>query len=103
MNDDLLARSPINGNAARVVSQCGCVDDADLNREQVLDLIEVLRRQRSMLADRLGIQNRTQKKNLMYRYNKRHARVSGHPQPMVLREYISLGKSLERLHALLRK
>ncbi|WP_294767205.1 hypothetical protein [uncultured Rhodoferax sp.] len=95
---DLPAMRPVNGRAASVVSQKGIAPDADLSRDELLELIARLQRKSRLLKVVLGITNRAQHKNLMWKANKgfKATRIKSDPRAVV--EYRRVGVEILRLN-----
>jgi hypothetical protein len=101
MLNDIFTRVPINGTAQRVVGQKNATPDSDIGRDDLVKIIDLLGRKHRLLKRVLGISNRTQHRNLMYRFSKRHHRVDGHKNPRALTEYVFVGAEIQRFMRLL--
>jgi hypothetical protein len=101
MSVDVLALVPVNGTAAKVVSQKGAAPSIAATRDDLVHQLAMLRRRRDDLKAKLGIANKCQHKNLMARFNKKTRKVGRHPQWETLQEYVATGESIRRIELVL--
>jgi hypothetical protein len=89
----VLASAPIDRKASIVASQKGCAEgDRDhLRIDELKSQLAVLQRRQSDLRDLLGVENKSQQKNLKVKVAKglRHGRVP------VVQEYIRNGNAIQ--------
>ena len=61
--DRILTSTPINGTAARVVSQSRATDEGPLTRDELIEILKRLERKHRLLKLALGIRNASQQRN----------------------------------------
>jgi len=102
MSQDVYTMVPINKSSGSVVSQKGCQPDKDLNRNEIIERIAYLNKKRNDLKQKLGITSYRQRKNIMYKFNKKTRKSGGHPQPGELLDYIKTGEEIQKLQKLVK-
>lgn len=95
---DGIIRAPVNSTAARVTSQRSVQVDEDLTPHQVQERIIYLVGQRKKIGAEIGIVARAQHDNIMYRANKYPNFVKNHPHSAKLKEWVRIGKEMDRLN-----
>jgi len=96
----IFIRSPINRLSAGVVSQRGAAEeDSPLTREELAYIVQRLSRKQRLLKRVLGIANRSQHKNMMWKANKRFAQYRVAREPRAFQEYRRIGREMQRLNA----
>jgi hypothetical protein len=94
----ILVRSPIDGVAARVVSQRNAAtEDAPMTREEICAILDRLRRKHSLLKMVLAIKTKAQHANLRYKYGKKLPQFRQRKEPRAFTEYIRIGNEMQRL------
>ena len=86
--------TPINGNAARAVSQSGVTDDAALTKIDLVEIKNRLSRKHRLIKYILGIKNISQHKNLKYRFARGQHNKSKFSDSRLVNEYLSFGKNI---------
>lgn len=95
---DIYSRTPVNKTAALSVSQKNCSEyDEPIRPDEIANRIGILQKNHKNLKDSLGIKNKTQHTNLMYRFNKKTRKTGTHKQPELLTEYVRIGQEIQRL------
>ncbi len=94
---DGIIRVPVNSTAARVTSQRSVQADEDLTPKEVNDRIVYLTQQRKKIGLEIGIVAQAQHANIMYRANRYPSFVKKHPHSAKLKEWIRIGKEMDRL------
>ena len=93
---DVYALTPVDKISAVVTSQSYIEDNKSLSPHELNNVKLKYLKKRKILAEELGITNKTKHKNIMYR--SRIARyVYNHPKRDILKEYIFIGKEAFRL------
>jgi hypothetical protein len=95
---DGIIRAPVNSTAARVTSQRNVQLDDDLTPHQVQERIIYLVGQRKKIGAEIGIVARAQHDNIMYRANRYPNFVKNHPHAVKLKEWVRIGKEMDRLN-----
>ena len=103
MKYDIYLRSPINRISGVVTSQKNVTDDSDLDRTGLIECLKLLERKHNLLKKVLNVKNRRNHQNLMYRFNNRRRKATGHKQPRVLLEYVRIGKEMQKFINEIRK
>jgi len=93
---DIYALTPIDKISAIATSQSNIEDNKNLSPHELNNVKLQYLKKRKILAEELGIKNRTQHKNIMYR-SRRERYVKNHPKRYVLIEYIFIGKESYRI------
>lgn len=93
----ILVRSPVNGVAARVVSQAGCEGNTPLSREELCQIHDRLQRKHRLLKHVLGIKNKSQHSNLMVKFNRRLPQYRAANEPRAFTEYVRVGREMQRM------
>jgi hypothetical protein len=99
--DAILASSPINQTAARVVSRRrGIEEPTNMAREEIVALKARLERKQRLLKRVLGITTKAQHKNLVYRMNTGRMMLTerGKNEPRSALEYKLVGEQIQRLN-----
>lgn len=94
----VLSASPINRQAGLVTTQRGCAtEDEPLTKQELVQLVARLERKHRLLKHVLGIKNKSQHMNVMWKFNKgiRQSRYKENPRSMV--EYKRCGEEMQRL------
>lgn len=95
----ILTSSPIDSAARRVTSQAGCATDAALlSREELAALVQRLSRKQRLLKLVLGITNKRQHKNTVYKAGKGLKQFRAAKEPRALTEYRLCGREIARLN-----
>jgi len=94
---DIYTRLPINQTAKNVISQANAMPDKELSRDELVHILDLLKRKHKLLKSILGIKSRAAHKNMMYRYNKFSRKVGGAKQPRALAEYVRIGIEIQRM------
>lgn len=94
---DFAAMVPVNGRAARVVSQKGCTGDTPLSKDELLELVARLQRKSRLLKLVLNIKNKAQHKNLIWKSNKGFKTQRATAEPRALVEYRRVGVEIQRM------
>lgn len=96
----IFIRAPINRLVAGVVSQRGAsAEDTPLTREELAYIVQRLSRKQRLLKRVLGIANRSQHKNMMWKANKRFTQYRVAREPRAFQEYRRIGQEMQRLNA----
>jgi len=93
---DFYALNPIDKTSAIVTSQANIKSEEELSPHELNNAKLEYVKKRKILAEKLGIKNRTQHKNMMYR-SRIKSYVKNHPKRDILMEYIFIGKEAFRL------
>lgn len=93
----LAGRVPIDRLAMRVSSQKGCVDDIGVSIQDIKILLARLERKMRLMKHVLGVNTRSQHKNLMYRFNKNGNPNAKHGQKRIFLEYKRVGENMHLL------
>lgn len=89
---------PINRQSALVTSQSNCVEtDELLSKQELVYLVERLKRKHRLLKLVIGIKTSAQHRNLMYKHNKRLPQFRQKNEPRSFTEYIRVGRDIQRL------
>lgn len=100
--DAVLASSPINSTARSVIGQRRCaVDEAEMGRAELLELLARLSRKQHLLKLVLGIKNRAQHKNFLAALKGKHygsGKSRGYGNPRAAVEYKRVGEEMARLN-----
>jgi hypothetical protein len=94
---EVFVRAPANGQAAGVLKAATGVE-ADIDRDELVFLIERLERKRRLLNKAIGITTKAQRKNLMTKINKGHRNCRSAIHPRGVDEWRRNGLALKRLH-----
>lgn len=97
--DDIFVRAPVNKLAAVVVSQKGVAEtDTPLTREELARIVERLGRKQRLLKRVLGIANKSQHRNAIWKDNKRLIQYRAQNEPRAFVEYRRIGQEMARLN-----
>lgn len=97
---EILTRCPVDRTTRMVTSQRNVSEsDGPLSKQDLIDITERCIRKQRLLKIVLGIRNKSQHSNFVYRYNKGWKQKRSAREPRAAQEYIRLGEMMQRFNA----
>lgn len=95
----VLNSQPINRQARIVTSQRRVSStDTPLTREELAAITNRLQRKQRLLKLVLGIKNKSQHNNTLYKFKKKIPQFRGRAEPRALVEYVRVGQEIQRIN-----
>lgn len=95
-------REPVNKISAIVASQAGCRATVELNRNEIVEKLDDLKRRQVVLKKKLHIKSLSQHVNFRNKYIRYGRKSWWHKSPLLFKEYMQNGENIQSLEQELR-